>query len=90
MLPLPIQFLVATIAAAINGRMARQLEYAQEEVRTLKEALTTTPDSPVGRRNSVRPPRTPATICLPPLIALALMAVFGGIAHAADAPDVTP
>ena len=41
MLPLPIQFLVATIAAAINDRMARQLEYAQEEVRTLKEALTT-------------------------------------------------
>jgi hypothetical protein len=30
------------------------------------------------------------TISLPPLIALALMAVFGGIAHAADAPDVTP
>ena len=39
MLPLPIQFLVATIAAAINERMARQLEYAREEVRTLKEAL---------------------------------------------------
>lgn len=41
MLPLPIQFLVAAVAAAINDRMARQLEYAQEEVRTLKEALTT-------------------------------------------------
>lgn len=40
MLPLPIQFLVATIAAAINDRMARRLEYSQEEVRTLKEALT--------------------------------------------------
>src|SRR5580698_9318498 len=39
MLPLPIQFLVATIAAAINEWMARQLEYAREEVRTLKEAL---------------------------------------------------
>jgi transposase len=39
MLPLPIQFLIATIAAAINQRKARQLEYAQEEVRTLKEAL---------------------------------------------------
>jgi len=39
LLPLPIQFLIATMAAAINQRMARQLEYAQEEVRTLKEAL---------------------------------------------------
>ena len=39
MLPLPIQFLIATIAAAINQRMARQLGYAQEEVRILKEAL---------------------------------------------------
>jgi putative transposase len=39
MLPLPIQFLIATIAAAVNERMARQLEYAQEEVRTLKLAL---------------------------------------------------
>jgi putative transposase len=39
MLPLPTQFLIATIAAAINQRKARQLEYAQEEVRTLKEAL---------------------------------------------------
>ena len=39
--PLPIQFLIATIAAAINDRMARQLEYAQEEVRKQKEALTT-------------------------------------------------
>ena len=39
MLPLPIRFLIATIAAAINERMARQLEYAREEVRTLKETL---------------------------------------------------
>jgi transposase InsO family protein len=39
MLPLPIQFLIATIAAAINERMARQLEYAKEEVLALKEAL---------------------------------------------------
>ena len=44
MLPLPIQFLVATIAAAINDRVGRQLEYAQEEVRALKEALTTGTD----------------------------------------------
>jgi hypothetical protein len=40
MLSLPIQFLVATIAALINERMARQLEYAREEVRALKETLT--------------------------------------------------
>jgi hypothetical protein len=39
MLPLPIPFLIATIAHPINERIARQLEYAQEEVRTLKEAL---------------------------------------------------
>ena len=40
MFPLPIQFLIATIAYAINERMAKKLEYAQEEVRALKEALT--------------------------------------------------
>jgi hypothetical protein len=39
MLPLPIQFVIATISATISERMARQLEYAQEEVRALKEAL---------------------------------------------------
>ena len=39
MLPLPIQFLIATIAAAINERTARQLEYAQAELRSLKEAV---------------------------------------------------
>ena len=39
MLPLPVRFLIAAIAAAINEWMARQLGYAQEEVRTLKEAL---------------------------------------------------
>jgi hypothetical protein len=39
MLPLPIAFLIATIASAINERVAGQLGYAQKEVRTLKEAM---------------------------------------------------
>jgi hypothetical protein len=39
MLPAPLQFIVAMIAYAINQRMARQLDYLQEEVRVLKEAL---------------------------------------------------
>ena len=40
MLPAPLQFILAMIAYAINQRMARQLDYLQEEVRVLKEALT--------------------------------------------------
>jgi transposase len=39
MLPAPLQFVLAMIAYAINQRMARQLDYLQEEVRVLKEAL---------------------------------------------------
>jgi hypothetical protein len=38
-LPLQLQFLVAMIAYAINERMARKMEYMQEEIRVLKEAL---------------------------------------------------
>jgi hypothetical protein len=38
-LPLPIRFLIGAITVAINVRMAQRLEYAQEEVRTLREAL---------------------------------------------------
>ena len=37
-LPAPLQFIVAMTAYAINQRMARQLDYLQEEVRVLKEA----------------------------------------------------
>src|SRR5450432_2570785 len=37
MLAAPLQFIVAMIAYAINRRMARQLDYLQEEVRVLKE-----------------------------------------------------
>ena len=39
MLPLPLQFLVAMVAHAINERLARRIDYLQEEVRGLKEAL---------------------------------------------------
>ena len=39
MLPAPLQFVLAMIAYAINQRLARQLDYLQEEVRVLKEAL---------------------------------------------------
>jgi hypothetical protein len=39
MLPLPLQFLIAMVAHAINERMARKVDYLQEEVRVLKEAL---------------------------------------------------
>jgi transposase len=39
MLPLPIQFIIAMVAHAINERMARRVDYLQEEVRVLKEAL---------------------------------------------------
>ena len=33
MLPLTFQFLIAMVAHAINERMARRLDYLQEEVR---------------------------------------------------------
>jgi putative transposase len=39
MLPLTLQFIIAMIGYAINERMARNVEYLQEEVRVLKEAL---------------------------------------------------
>jgi putative transposase len=39
MLPAPLQFIIAMIAYAINQRMARRVDYLQEEVRVLKEAL---------------------------------------------------
>jgi putative transposase len=40
MLPVTLQFIIATIAYAINERMARRVDYLQQEVRVLKEALT--------------------------------------------------
>ena len=40
MLPATLQFIIAMIACAINERMQRKLDYAQEEIRVLKEALT--------------------------------------------------
>ena len=39
-LPLPLQFLIAMVAHAINERMARQLDYLMEEVRVLREVYT--------------------------------------------------
>ena len=39
MLPATLQFIIAMIACAINERMQRKLDYAQEEIRFLKEAL---------------------------------------------------
>jgi len=39
MLPVTLQFIIATIAYAINERMARRVDYLQEEVRVLKEIL---------------------------------------------------
>jgi putative transposase len=39
MLPVTVQFLVAMVTYAINERMARRVEYLQEEVRALKETL---------------------------------------------------
>ena len=38
MLPVTVQFIIAMLAHALNERMARRIEYLQEEVRVLKEA----------------------------------------------------
>jgi putative transposase len=40
MLPMTFQFIIATIAYAINARMARRVDYLQEEVWVLKEVFT--------------------------------------------------
>ena len=37
--PVTFQFLIAMVASAMNERMARRLDYVQEEVRVLREAL---------------------------------------------------
>ncbi|HVZ34440.1 MAG TPA: hypothetical protein VG963_18555 [Polyangiaceae bacterium] len=41
MLPVMLQFIIAMVAHAINERMARRVEYVQEEFRALREALAT-------------------------------------------------
>jgi len=46
MLPVTLQFIIATIAYAINERMARRVDYLQEEVRVLKEALAAATGKP--------------------------------------------
>jgi hypothetical protein len=38
-MPSTLQFIIAMIAAAINERMLRKLDYVQEEVRVLKEVV---------------------------------------------------
>lgn len=42
MLPLPLQFLIAMIAHAINAHLARRVEYLLEEVRVPREVYTQT------------------------------------------------
>ena len=42
MLPLPLQFIIAMVAYAINERMARRIEYLLEEVRVLREVYAAT------------------------------------------------
>src|SRR5512147_983440 len=42
MLPLPLQFIVAMVAYAINERMARRIDYLLEEVRVLREVYAET------------------------------------------------
>ncbi len=39
MLPMPLQFVTAMIASAINDRMQRRLAYLEEEVAVLRELL---------------------------------------------------
>jgi hypothetical protein len=39
MLPMTLQFLIVMIAAAINDRLQRRLDYVEEERRILKEQL---------------------------------------------------
>jgi putative transposase len=41
LLPATFQFFIAMVAYAINERMARRLDYVQEEVRVLREAIRT-------------------------------------------------
>ena len=40
MLPLPLQFIIAMVAYAINKQMARRIDYLLEEVRVLREVYT--------------------------------------------------
>ena len=42
MLPLPLQFIIAMVAYAINERMARRVDYLLEEIRVLREVYAET------------------------------------------------
>jgi hypothetical protein len=60
MLPAALQFLIAMVAYGVNERMARRVEYLQEEVRVLKEVLSAATGktrinfSPAQRRLALR------------------------------------
>ncbi len=42
MFPLPLQFIIAMVAYAINERMAHRVDYLLEEIRELREVYTET------------------------------------------------
>jgi len=48
MLPAPLQFIVAMFAYALNTRMARKMEYLQEEVRVSRRFLWRRPARPAS------------------------------------------
>jgi hypothetical protein len=60
MLPLPLQFIIAMMAHAINERMARRLDYVLQEVRVLREVYT----EATGRRRIPYCPETRARLIL--------------------------
>jgi len=49
MLPATLQFLIVMIAAAINDRLQRKLDYVEEERRVLRERL----DAATGRQEAL-------------------------------------
>ncbi|MBK6848919.1 MAG: hypothetical protein IPG96_15760 [Proteobacteria bacterium] len=53
-LPLPLQFLIAMIAHAINTHLARRVEYLIEEVRVMRGHQSRT-----GVREEAQRPRSP-------------------------------
>ena len=53
MLPLPLQFIIAMVAYAINRQMDRRLEYLLEEVRVLREVYTETTGVPSAQVSGI-------------------------------------
>jgi hypothetical protein len=63
LLALPLQFIVAMVAYAINERMARRIDYLLEEVRVLREVYAETTGTKripltIGCADSCAPRRT--------------------------------